>query len=99
MGPVPTLEIRKVRITNRFLIEIHRNLFRVNEGEMVSRLFLFQLGFQEGHSTATALTKILDDVHLVVEKDGFSKAFDSMSHGLLPHAILSVVSWAAGDKE
>jgi hypothetical protein len=40
-----------------------------NAGNILS---MFQSAFREGHSTATALTKILDDIHLVVEKDAFS---------------------------
>jgi Reverse transcriptase (RNA-dependent DNA polymerase) len=56
-----------------------------------SLLFSFQSDFRKFHSTATALTKIFDDIPLVIERDGFSvtvlldfsKAFDSMSHDLL----------------
>jgi hypothetical protein len=51
----------------------------------------FQSGFRRFHSTATALTNIMDDIHLSVERSGFSvafllhftKAFDFRVHGLL----------------
>jgi hypothetical protein len=51
----------------------------------------FQSGFRRFHNTATALTNILDDIHLSVERSGlsvafllhFTKAFDFMVHGLL----------------
>jgi hypothetical protein len=51
----------------------------------------FQSGFRRFHSTATALTSIMDDIHLSVERSGFSvevlldfsKEFDYMAHGLL----------------
>jgi hypothetical protein len=51
----------------------------------------YQSGFRRFHSTATALTKIFDDIQLAVEGDGFSvavlldfsKAFDSMSYDRL----------------
>jgi hypothetical protein len=50
----------------------------------------YQSGFRRFHSTAIALTTIMDDIHLSVERSGFSvavlldlsKAFDSMVHGL-----------------
>jgi retron-type reverse transcriptase len=54
-------------------------------------LHRFQSGFREGHSTTTALAKIIDDfssyvangmVSLLVLLD-FSKAFDSVDHGIL----------------
>jgi hypothetical protein len=52
-------------------------------------------GFCKFRSTATAFTKIMDDIHLEVERAGlsisvlldFSKAFDSMSHDLLLHKL------------
>jgi hypothetical protein len=48
-------------------------------------------GFRRFHSTATALTNFMDDIHLSAERSGFSvaflldfsKALDSMVHGLL----------------
>jgi Reverse transcriptase (RNA-dependent DNA polymerase) len=63
-------------------------LDHLNTNNMLSE---FQSGFRRSHSTVTALAKILDDIHLAVENDGFcvavlldfSKAFDSMSHPLL----------------
>jgi hypothetical protein len=55
----------------------------------------YQSGFRNCRSTATALTKIKDDIHLGVERLrfsisvllDFSKAFDSMSHDLLLHKL------------
>jgi hypothetical protein len=52
---------------------------------------LFNLSFVNSALSATALTKIMDDIHLGVERSGFSisvlldfsKTFDSMSHDLL----------------
>jgi retron-type reverse transcriptase len=63
-------------------------LDHIDSNNMLSE---FQSGFRRSHSTVTALTRILDDLHLAVEADGFSvavlldfsKAFDSMSHALL----------------
>jgi retron-type reverse transcriptase len=60
-------------------------------GGLVICFRCFQSGFRQSHSTATALTKILDGIHLAVEIHGFSvalllgfsKAFDSILHGLL----------------
>jgi Reverse transcriptase (RNA-dependent DNA polymerase) len=53
-------------------------------GNMLS---MFQSGLHQSHSKAMALTRILDDIHrplryMVVVLLDFSKAFDSMSHGL-----------------
>jgi hypothetical protein len=58
---------------------------------LVVFLSRFQPGFRRFHSTATAWTSIMDDIHLSVERSDFSvtilldfsKAFDSMVHGLL----------------
>jgi hypothetical protein len=55
----------------------------------------YQFGFRKFRSTGTALTKIMDDIHLGVERLefsisvllDFSKAFDSMSHDLLLHKL------------
>jgi hypothetical protein len=42
----------------------------------------FQSGFRRFHSTATALTSIMDDIHLSGERSGFL-VIDSMAHSLL----------------
>jgi hypothetical protein len=55
----------------------------------------YQSGFRKYRSTATALTKIMDDIHLGLERSefsisvllDFSTAFDSMSHDLLMHKL------------
>jgi hypothetical protein len=54
-----------------------------------------QSGFRKFRSTATALTKIIDDIHLGVERSrfsisvlvDFSKAFDTISHDILLHRL------------
>jgi hypothetical protein len=54
-----------------------------------------QSGFQKFRRTAIALTKKMDDIHLGVERLGFSisvlldfsEAFDFMSHDLLLHKL------------
>jgi hypothetical protein len=69
------------------MLPIDQLVGRLNAGNMLSRI---QSDFWEGHSTATTLTKILDNIHLAVEKDGFSvavlldfsKIFDSMWIGI-----------------
>lgn len=51
----------------------------------------YQSGFRSGHSTTTALLKVHDDIHRVIDKKGvallllidFSKAFDRVSHSKL----------------
>jgi hypothetical protein len=58
-------------------------------------LSLYQAGFRKFRCTATALTKIMDDIHLGVERSGFSisvlrdfsMVFDSMPHDLLLHKL------------
>jgi hypothetical protein len=50
----------------------------------------FQSGFRPGHSTATAIARVSDDICLNMESNeptilvlfDFSKAFDSVCHGL-----------------
>jgi hypothetical protein len=63
----------------------------------VGLLSPYQSGFRKIRSSATALSKILDDIHLEVERSGFlisvllgfSKAFYSISKDLLQHKLSS----------
>jgi hypothetical protein len=56
----------------------------------------FSQVFRRFHSKVTDLTSSLDDIHLNVEKSlvllDFSKAFDSMVHGLQIGLVASLVS-------
>jgi retron-type reverse transcriptase len=92
-GPAQVSDFRPISILPVLSKVMEKLLFdqmleHLNTNNMLSE---FQSGFRRSHSTATALTKILDDIHLAVEVDGFSvavlldftKAFDSMSHALL----------------
>lgn len=57
----------------------------------------FQSGFRSGHSTTTAILKVHDDIHEVIDKKGvafllfidFSKAFDRVSHVKLLNKLYS----------
>jgi Reverse transcriptase (RNA-dependent DNA polymerase) len=62
----------------------------VNYVSRNSLISSFQSGFRPGHSTATAIARVSDDIRLIMESNqptilvllDFSKAFDSLCHGL-----------------
>ena len=59
--------------------------------EKLAILFQYQFGFRNGHSTAQAITQLIDTLRKAIDSNlctcgislGFSKAFDTVNHRIL----------------
>jgi hypothetical protein len=66
----------------------------------------FQSGFRPGHNTATAIARVSDDIRLNMESNqptilvllDFSKAFDSVCHGLFILKLRLFLSFSSVSK-
>jgi hypothetical protein len=82
--PIPILPVFEKAFEN---IMYEQMLNYVGRNGLISS---FQSGFRPGHSTATAIARVSDDIRLNMESNqatifvllDFSKAFGSVSHGL-----------------